>query len=239
MIDTKLNEPPTAASALDEATSIFAIVRPRLFGIAYRMLGSTAEAEDIVQDVWMRWQNCDRAAVLNASAFLVTTTTRVAINAAQSARSRHETYVGVWLPEPVDTSADPERGAERGEALGLAVLLMLERLSPTERAAYILREAFDYPYSQIASIVHLTEVNTRQVVSRARKRIAAHRRESVSAADQRRFLNAFVAAARDGEIAALEEIFTADIVSLSDGGGVSFTARFPVVERTPVTTFAA
>src|ERR1700739_5163002 len=156
----------------DDGLSAFASVRPRLFGIAYRMLGSAAEAEDIVQDVWLRWQATDRSVVENPPAFLATTTTRICINFAQSAQSRRETYIGPWLPEPVDTSSDPALGAERGEALGLAILLLLEKLSPTERAAYILREAFDYSYRQIADILQMEEANTRQLVSRARKNIA-------------------------------------------------------------------
>ncbi|MFD0539026.1 sigma factor-like helix-turn-helix DNA-binding protein [Actinomadura luteofluorescens] len=117
------------------------------------MLGSATEAEDLVQDVWLRWQTYDRAAVADPAAFLATTITRLAINVLQSARVRRESYVGPWLPEPVDTGADPYLGAERGEALNLAVLMLLERLSPTERAAYVLREAFDYPYPQIAEIL--------------------------------------------------------------------------------------
>ena len=137
----------------DDGLSTFLSVRPRLFGIAYRMLGSAAEAEDIVQDVWVRWQTTDRSVVRDAAAFLATTTTRLAINVMQSARSRRETYVGPWLPEPVDTSADPGLGAERGEALELGVLVLLEKLSPAERAAYILREAFDYAYRDIADIL--------------------------------------------------------------------------------------
>src|ERR1700690_4133046 len=128
----------------DDGLSAFAEVRPRLFGIAYRMLGSAAEAEDIVQDVWLRWQATDRSVVEHPPAFLAKTTTRLCINLAQSAPSRHETYMGTWLPEPVDTSGDPALGAERGEALKLAIVVLLEKLSPTERAAYVLREAFDY-----------------------------------------------------------------------------------------------
>src|SRR5205814_6402981 len=134
----------------DDGLAAFAPVRPRLFGIAYRMLGSAAEAEDIVQDVWLRWQSTNRAAVENPPAYLATTTTRLCINLVQSAHARRETYIGTWLPEPVDTSSDPRIGAERSEALKLAVLILLEKLSPTERAAYVLREAFDYPYCQIA-----------------------------------------------------------------------------------------
>jgi RNA polymerase sigma-70 factor, ECF subfamily len=163
--------------ALDHAASAFLNVRPRLFGIAYRMLGSAAEAEDIVQDVWLKWQAADRSGVLDAAAFLSTVTTRLAINVVQSARSRRETYVGPWLPEPVDTGADPELGAVRGEALQFAVLLLLEKLSPTERASYVLREAFDYSYREIAEILQLSEANTRQLVTRARKRIADERRQ--------------------------------------------------------------
>ncbi len=190
-------EPKVEADSLAE----FIKVRPRLFGIAYRMLGSAAEAEDIVQDVWLRWQVTDRSVVLDPPAFLATTTTRLAINLAQSARSRHETYVGPWLPEPVDTSTDPQLGAERGEALEFAVLLLLEKLSPTERAAYVLREAFDYPYRQIAEILQLEEANTRQLVARARQHITEGRRAPVSSAEQRRLLEAFIAAAQKGELA--------------------------------------
>jgi RNA polymerase sigma-70 factor (ECF subfamily) len=136
------------------------------------MLGSAAEAEDIVQDAWLRWQGTDRSVVVDPPAFLSTTTTRLAITFAQSARSRRETYIGPWLPEPIDTSGDPRLGAERGEALEFAVLLLLEKLSPTERAAYILREAFDYSYDQIAHTIRSTEANARQLVTRARKHIA-------------------------------------------------------------------
>src|SRR5918992_5303527 len=117
---------PTAV--LEQAASAFVDWRPRLFGVAYRILGSASEAEDIVQEVWLRWQTTDRAVVKDPPAFLATTATRLAINVAQSARSRREAYVGPWLPEPVDSSADPQLGAERGEALALAVLLLLEKL---------------------------------------------------------------------------------------------------------------
>ena len=139
----------------DDGLSAFAAVRPRLFGIAYRMLGSAAESEDILQDVWMRWQTTNRYVVENPAAFLATTTTRLCINLIQSASSRHETYTGTWLPEPVDTSSDPTLGAEREEALQLAVLVLLEKLPATERAAYVLREAFDYSYREIAETLQL------------------------------------------------------------------------------------
>src|SRR6202000_1658273 len=176
----------------DDGLSAFSEVRSRLFGIAYRMLGSAAEAEDIVQDVWLRWQATDRNVVENPRAFLATTATRMLINFAQSAQSRRETYIGPWLPEPVDTSSDPALGAERGEALGLAILLLLETLSHTERSAYVLREAFDYSYRQIADILQIEEANSRQLVSRARKHIADGRRTPASSAERQRLLEAFL-----------------------------------------------
>jgi RNA polymerase sigma-70 factor (TIGR02957 family) len=223
----------------DDGLSAFAPVRPRLFGIAYRMLGSAAEAEDIVQDVWLRWQSINRSTVENPPAYLATTTTRLCINLSQSAHSRRETYIGTWLPEPVDTSSDPRIGAERGEALKLAVLLLLEKLSPTERAAYVLREAFDYPYRQIAEILQMEEANVRQLVSRARKHIEDGRRTSVSSNEQRRFLEAFIAAAQKGDMAALEGLFAEDVVSYSDGGGLVRAAGVPVTGRKHVATFIA
>ena len=199
----------------DDGLSAFMSVRPRLFGIAYRMLGSAAEAEDIVQDVWVRWQTADRSLVRDAAAFLVTTATRLAINVIQSARSRRETPVGSWLPEPVDTSADPGSGAERGEALELAVLVLLEKLSRAERAAYILREAFDYSYRDIAKVLRLEEANARQVVTRARQHVANGRRMPASSTEQRRLLDSFIAAAQLGDVASLEGLLASNVVSAS------------------------
>jgi len=213
-------ERPRSGSANDSGLSVFFSMRRRLFGIAYRMLGSAAEADDIVQDVWLRWQSTNQGVVQDPPAYLATATTRLAMNLARSARSRREAYVGTSLPEPIDTSADPRLGAERSEALKLAVLLLLEKLAPTERAAYILREAFDYTYEQIADVLHLTEDNARQLVSRARKHITDRRRRPVSSAEQRRLFDVFIAAARKGDLAALEGLFASDIVSYSNGGGV-------------------
>lgn len=223
----------------DDGLSQFVAARPRLFGIAYRMLGSAAEAEDVVQDVWLRWQTADRSVVRNPQAFLATTTTRLAINVLESARSRRESYVGPWLPEPVDTSADAGLGAERNEALEFAVLLLLEKLSPKERAAYVLREAFDYPYQEIAEILKLNEANIRQLVTRARKHIADGRRVPVVPHEQERLLGAFVTAAQNGDLAALEGLFAADVVSYADGGGLVRAARSPVVGRERVAKFIA
>jgi RNA polymerase sigma-70 factor (ECF subfamily) len=190
----------------DDGLSTFLSVRHRLFGIAYRMLGSAADAEDIVQDAWIRWQTTDRSVVRDAAAFLATMTTRLAINVMQSARSRRETDVGPWLPEPVDTSADPRLGAEQGEAMKLGVLILLEKLSPAERAAYILREAFDYAYRDIADTLRLQEANARQLVTRARQHVANGRRRPATASEQKRLLAAFIVAAKKGEVADLEGI---------------------------------
>jgi RNA polymerase sigma-70 factor (ECF subfamily) len=223
----------------DDGLSAFAGVRPRLFGIAYRMLGSAAEAEDIVQDVWVRWQSTNRSVVQDPPAFLAKTTTRLCISLVQSAHSRRETYVGEWLPEPVDTAADPTLGAERGEALEFAVLVLLEKLSPKERAAYVLREAFDYSYGQIVDILRMDEANTRQLVSRARKHIADGRRKPVSKDEQRRLLEAFIEAAQKGDMAGLEGLFAEDVASHSDGGGIVRAARVPVSGRERVAKFIA
>src|SRR3954447_13544532 len=214
-------------------------MRPRLFGIAYRMLGSAAEAEDIVQDVWLRWQSVDRSVVLDPPAYLATMATRLAINLAQSARSRRETYVGPWLPEPVDTSADPFLGAERGEALELAVLMLMEKLTPQERAAYVLREAFDYPYAQIADILQSTEPAVRQLVSRARKHVTGERKIPVPETAQRELLATFLEAARSGDLEALEKLFAADVASVSDGNGAKHIARTVVAGASRVAKFIA
>lgn len=200
----------------------FQSVRPRLFDIAYRILGSASDADDLVQDTWIRWQETDRSKVRDAAAFLATTTTRLAINVTRSARARHEVSIGPWLREPIDAGADLTRVAEQGEALELAVLILLERLSPTERAAYVLREAFDYPYRQIAQVLALSETNARQLVTRARKHVLSERRNLVSATEPQRFREAFVAAAHTGELARLERLLAAGVASSADGGPASF-----------------
>ncbi|MEU9474530.1 RNA polymerase sigma factor SigJ [Streptomyces sp. NPDC048191] len=215
--------------SLQEAAEVFQRLRPRLFGVAYRILGSVAEAEDVVQEAWVRWQGTDREAVRDPGAFLATVATRLAVNVAQSARVRREAYVGPWLPEPVDTSVDPEVGAERGEALELAVLVVLQKLNPVERAVYVLREAFAYSYGEIAGMLQLSQANARQIISRARRRLSAERREPVEAAEHRRLVEAFVAAARHGDVAALESVLSADAVAYADGNGMRGVARLAVV----------
>ncbi|MCL8010061.1 RNA polymerase sigma-70 factor [Streptomyces sp. AS02] len=227
------------ADSLDGATRQFMAARRQLFGIAYRVLGSAAEAEDVVQEAWLRWQRTDRAEIQEPTAFLATVTTRLAINVAQSARMRRESYVGPWLPEPVDTRADPQLGAERAEALDLAVLLLLEKLNPVERAAYVLREAFDYPYKRIAEILETSEANTRQLVTRARKHLAAERKAPAGPTAHRRLLEVFLAAARTGNLSELEQVLTEDVVSYTDGAGMRGASRIPVVGRLRVAKYIA
>ena len=186
----------------------FESVRPRLFGIAYQMLGRVPDAEDIVQDVWIRWQGVDRAQVRDRLGFLVTVTTRVALNAATSARARREVSVGDGLPEHDAAAVDPELWAERNEALALAVRLLLERLPPAERGVYILREAFDYPFREIGRALEISEANARQVARRARVHLAEDRHVSVDPAEHEELLDALVDAARAGHVAGLIDLLT-------------------------------
>ena len=207
--------------------------RGRLFGIAYRMLGSATEAEDVLQDAWLRWSKVTDE-VRDSAAYLATIVTRLSLTALDSARARRETYIGPWLPEPVATTTDPLLGAERGEALSLAVLLLLERLTPAERAAYVLREAFEYPYDEIALVLETSAANARQLTSRARAHLDRERGATVSAQQRDRLLAGITAAAQSGDLAALESLLAADVVSLSDGGGIASAARKPVVGRSNV-----
>ncbi|AYF97175.1 RNA polymerase sigma-70 factor [Protaetiibacter intestinalis] len=230
---------PHAPTELDEVARRFQLLRPRLFGIAYRVIGTISDAEDVVQDVWLKWHDYDREQVEHPEAFLVTTTTRAAINVLKSARVRRETYVGPWLPEPIDTDANPELEAEHNESLSFALLVVMEALSPSERAAFVLREAFGYEYEAIARILDTTEVATRKLVSRAREHVASGRRRSVPVTQHRTLLRAFVAAARSGDIDELERVLASDVVSYSDGGDVVHAARIPIIGRERVVKFVA
>jgi RNA polymerase sigma factor (sigma-70 family) len=202
-----MTDPPMAEAAAD-----FENLRSRLFGIAYQMLGGAADAEDVVQEVWVRWQGADRAQVRDRVAFLVTVTTRVALNVATSARVRREVSVGGWLPERDFASADPAMGVERGEELELATQLLIERLSPVERAVYVLREAFDYPFRDIAEALELSEANARQLTRRARKNLAVGRHNPVDPTERDGLLVAFLDAARAGEMARLVDMLTNAVV---------------------------
>ena len=201
-----LQEDREMRAGVDDGLTAFISVRARLFGIAYRILGRAAEAEDIVQEAWLRWQATDRVVVLDPSAFLATATTRLAINARRAVRSRRENYMEPLLFEPIDTTADPGQGTERGEAVTFGISLLLEKLSHQELATYMLREAFDYSYRQIAELLNLSEVNTRQLVTRARKHIIDRPRLRVNPAEQRRLFVAFMEAAQQGDFASLERL---------------------------------
>jgi RNA polymerase sigma factor (sigma-70 family) len=198
---------------LDDAVATFLEVRPRLLAIAYRFLSSTTDAEDVVQETWLRWQRTDRTVVENPHALLATMTTRLAINLSQSARRRHETAMTSAAAERIDDGEDPAATVEQSDAVERAVLLVLQSLSPRERAAFVLREAFDYSYGQVAEFLHLGTANSRQLVCRARRRIATDTPAIVSAASHQRFVHAFLDAARAGDLTGFEELLTADLAA--------------------------
>lgn len=204
-VDTSTVDSP---DELDLAAAGFASLRPRLFAVAYRILGNRADAEDAIQEVWLHWQCVDRQAIREPVAFLVTATSHVAINEIHSAHKRREIYVGPWPVPPVDPTNDPEVHAERTEALELALQLLLDRLSPSERAAFVLREAFDYPYHEIAAVIQATEISSRQLVSRAHRHLGAERRTNNGHGEYEQLLAAFRTAARTGDTSDLEELFT-------------------------------
>jgi RNA polymerase sigma-70 factor (ECF subfamily) len=214
--------------------ALFQTARPRLFGIAYRVLGNAGEAEDVVQETWFRWQGTDRSNVRDAAAFLATTTTRLAINVAQSARARRETHVGTWRVDQVDAAANPSLDAEQSEALESAVRVLLQKLSPAERAAYVLREAFDYPYRHISQVLALSEANARQLVTRARRRLCGEHRRPVRASELHRLLDAFVAAAQTGDLTTLEQLLAAGAVAYASDGELVAATRLPVREGSVV-----
>ena len=194
----------------------FVRARPRLFTIACRIVGDVHEAEDVVQDVWLRWHRVDRATLINAEAFLVTATARVAINVVQSARRRHETCVAPGLYEnAADHAAGPLAEIERRERIALAAQLLFERLPPRERAAYVLREAFDYPYRQVAEALGIGTDNARQLVKRARTRVVAGQCQPYNADGHKRLQHAFAAAAGTGSLAELEACLATDLKQVS------------------------
>ena len=223
--------PAAVTTALDEP-------RPRLFGLAYRMLGSAAEAEDVVQEAFLRLHRGERAGaeVRSPEGVLVTATTRLSIDQLRSARARREQYVGPWLPEPL--LVGPNEAVERvetAEALSYAFLLLLERLSPTERAAFVLREAFGYGYGEIALILDATEPSCRQLVARARRRVREPgRRFEARSAHRDELAARFLAAARAGDTAGLVAMLADDAVAYFDGGGRAPAPREPVHGATAV-----
>jgi len=201
--------PLRGAGAVSDADArSFVRARPRLLGIARRVLRSASDADDVVQEAWIRWQSSDRSVVRDPGAFLATTTARLALNVGQSARARHETDFAPRLTELVDPAADPTVGADRRAAIELALWALLETLTPTERAVYLLREAFDYPHRRIAEVLGLSEANARQLVTRARRHLADEPRWTVDRAEHARLVDAFLAAAQAGDLARLETVLT-------------------------------
>jgi RNA polymerase sigma-70 factor (ECF subfamily) len=207
---------------MTDATESFQKHRARLFGIAYRMLGVRADAEDVLQDAWLRWSQADRAELQSEEAWLVTVVTRLAIDKLRAAKAEREAYVGWWLPEPLVEVDDrtPEAVAEFASDLSVAFLYVLERLSPDERAAFLLRQVFDQDYGEIAATLGKTEAACRQMVHRASERVQQERpRYEVSRDAHRRLLERFVEAARTGERAALKAMLADDVQAIGDGGG--------------------
>ncbi|MFD3533285.1 sigma-70 family RNA polymerase sigma factor [Streptomyces sp. NPDC058664] len=208
----------------DTAIDRFEAGRSRLASLAYRLLGSAADAEDVVQDAFLRWHAADRERVEVPEAWLTKVVTNLCVDRLRSAQARHERAVGDWLPEPLldgDPMLGPADTFEQRESVSLAVLVLMERLSPVERAAYVLREAFSYPHAEIARILDITESASQQHVHRARRRVAAERRggDEVNPASARRIVEEFLAAATSGRTERLVEMLTADVTMVSDGFG--------------------
>jgi RNA polymerase sigma-70 factor (ECF subfamily) len=207
---------------MDTASLTFNSLRPRLRGIAYRMLGSLAEAEEVVQDAWLRWHEADYVARDDPTGWLVTVTTRLSINRLRAAKVQREHYAGLWLPEPVltDSPDSPEQMLERADDVSVAFLLMLERLTPEARAAFLLREVFDADYDELASTIGKSEAACRQLVHRARVQLREERpRFEVSPDTHRRLLGRFAQALTGGDFSALKAMLAEDAELIGDGGG--------------------
>ncbi|MEU9790459.1 RNA polymerase sigma-70 factor [Streptomyces sparsogenes] len=210
-------------------TDAFEEHRRLLFGTAYRMLGSVTDAEDIVQDAWLTWHQADRDAVEHPKAYLVRTVTNLSINRLTSARARREAYVGPWLPEPVLTSPDVAEEAELADTVSLAMLVVLETLTPTERAVFMLREVFGYSHAEIAEVVGKSEAAVRQQAHRAREHVRARRpRFTTDTAEQRAIAEKFRLACAGGDLGEVLSLLAPDVTSWSDGGGVVTAARRPL-----------
>jgi RNA polymerase sigma-70 factor (ECF subfamily) len=217
-----------------------AAARPRLMGIAYRMLGSVAEAEDVLGDVALRWAAADHDEIRSAEAWLVTVTTRRALDVLRSARLQRETYPGVWLPEPITTAADPGEAVERLETLTMGFLVLLERLTPIERAVFVLHDALDHPYPEIAAAVGRSEDACRQALHRARRHVTVpHRRTEAEVATAATIADQFMAASFSGDTTSLLAMLAPDITVTSDGGGVVHAAMRPVTDPARVARYLA
>ncbi len=208
---------------------VFEEHRGLLFGVAYRMLGSVADAEDVVQDAWLRWAAADRAAVAHPKAYLVRTVSNLALNRLTSARAQRETYVGPWLPEPLLTTPDVADEAETAESVSMAMLVVLETLAPLERAVFLLREVFGFSHAEVAEAVDRPEATVRQVAHRARAHVQARRpRFDTDAGERRRVTERFIAACAGGDLNAVLALLAPDVTAWADGGGKVSSARRPL-----------
>jgi RNA polymerase sigma-70 factor (TIGR02957 family) len=220
---------------VSDVAEAFEAQRQRLFWLAYRLLGSASEAEDAVQDAYLRLHAAESVLIESLPAWLTRVVTNLCLNRLTSARARREVYVGPWLPEPVitdDKTVGPLETAEQRESVSIALLSLMERLSPTERAAFVLREAFAYSHFEIAEILEMSEANVRQLYRRARQRLGEpEQRFQPDLAQWRRLVDRFFTAARVGDVAGLVEILTASVTSTADGGGKVAAARRPITGR--------
>ncbi len=222
-------------------TDPYLLHRSLLFTVAYQMLASAADAEDVVQETWLRWADLDdgrRAEVLDARAYLLRIVTRQALNRLRTVARRREDYVGEWLPEPLLTSPDLADDVELAGSVSIAMLTVLETLTPTERAVFVLREVFDLPYDEIAQAVGKTSATVRQVAHRAREHVAARRpRVRVDRSEQERVLRRFLAAVTTGDVQSLMDVLAPEVVLVADGGGLARAARHPLHGAKQVAAF--
>ena len=224
--------------ATQPATAAFVAHRNLLFTVAYEMLGSAVDAEDVLQETWLRWVKVDLEQVRDQRAYLIRITTRQALNRLRTMKRRRENYVGPWLPEPLLTTPDVAEDVELAESLSMAIMLVLESLSPTERAVFVLREAFDVSYDEIAAAVDKTPAAVRQIAHRARQHVDARRpREVVAPSETRAALEMFRRALEGGDLQDLLDVLAPDVVLLSDGGGVKQAALRPIMGAERVVRF--
>ncbi len=222
----------------ETATAAFEEQRDLLLGVAYRVLGRWSDAEDVVQDAWLRWSTVDHDEVQDARAFLVRVATRLALDRLKSAQARREAYVGPWLPEPILTGPDIADGVALADSMSIAMLVVLETLSPLERAVFVLREAFAFSYAEIAETLDRSEEAVRQLAKRAREHVRERRpRYETDKATQRRVTDGFLTATMNGDLASLMDLLAPDVVMQSDGGGVVQAARRPIVGADKVGRF--
>ena len=216
----------------------FALHRSLLFTVAYEMLGSASDAEDVVQETWLRWANVDHGEIRDPRAYLVRIATRQALNRLRTLARRREDYVGEWLPEPLLTSPDVAADVELADNVSMAMLTVLETLGPAQRAVFVLREVFDMPYEEIAGALDKSPAAIRQIAHRARDHVAARRpRMTVTTTEQQQVVERFLAAVQGGDMQGLLDVLAPDVVVVADGGGIAQAALRPIVGARAAATF--